>query len=310
MPVSVTIKIMENRNSICTWSLEGYDFKSDDELIDFCAKNGFAHLDVSLDIYDRYFDWWHADEEECKAYATNVQARAAAKGVYFTQTHLPYDLTFVYRLDNVPTEKRLSNAYFKDPLFLQMHEKATRFSSYLGAKFAVVHPLCLPYQEENYEIEKQINIQYFTRLNEVAKAYKVKLALENIFDWKEGCIRTIYPSKATGLKDYVDSLNSENIVVCIDTGHSHVAHESVGDAIRILGDKVQVLHMHDNDAKLDQHIFLGMGTIDWAACREALRAIGYSGTYSLEIKPFPYYVSCEHYTKFLRDMLLPFYGEQ
>ncbi len=310
MPVPYKHQIMKNRNGMCTWSLECYNFKTDKELIDFCAENGFAHLDVSLDIYDRYFNWWHGSVEECKAYGEKIRAYGESKGVYFTQTHLPYDLSFVYRLDSVPQEKRLPNAHFKDSIFLEMHKKATLFSSFLGAKFAVVHPLCLPYQEENYEIEKQINMEYFTKLNEVASSCGVKLALENIFDWKEGKIRLIYPSHAAGLKDYIDSLASDNIVACIDTGHCHIAKESVADMVKLLGNKVQALHLHDNDGNTDQHIFPGMGTIAWKDFADALHAVGYRGAFSLEIKPYTYYASCKHYTKFLTDTLLPFYGEQ
>ncbi len=300
---------MSNRNSICTWSLEAYDFKSDRQLIDFCADHGFAHLDVSLDIYDRYFNWYQASDDECREYARKIRAYGEEKGVFFTQTHLPYDLSFVYRLENTPKEEQLPCAHFKDPRFLDMHKKAARFSSYLGTKFCVAHPLCLHYTEEDYETEKQINMEYFKDLNDTAVKCGVKLALENIYDWKEGKIRLIYPSKALGLKDYIDSLDSDNVVACIDTGHAHIAGESLVDVVKVLGDRVQALHLHDNDTKTDQHIFPGMGTIDWQSFKKALKDIGYMGQFNLEIKPYPLYVNNRNYTSFLTEILTKLYDE-
>ena len=51
----------------------------------------------------------------------------------------------------------------------------------------------------------------------------------------------------------------------------------------MLGDRIAVLHLNDNDTLTDQHKIPMTCTIDWKDTFAALRQIGYSGIYSMEL---------------------------
>ena len=52
--------------------------------------------------------------------------------------------------------------------------------------------------------------------------------------------------------------------------------------MRLLGDRLKVLHVHDNDGKNDQHRAPFTGTIDWEDFTSALAETGFRGVMSLE----------------------------
>ena len=79
---------------------------------------------------------------------------------------------------------------------------------------------------------------------------------------------------------------SDCFKVCMDTGHVHKAtrfgNPSVGDAIRLLGNNIVCLHLHDNDKWKDSHQIPFSMNIDFTAVTRALKEIGYSGWVTLE----------------------------
>jgi len=86
---------------------------------------------------------------------------------------------------------------------------------------------------------------------------------------------------------FVDALGKDNLKVCLDTGHANVCGTDIGEAIRMLGDRLAVFHIHDNDGKNDQHRLPGTGTANFGSMGEALAEIGFSGVLSSEARIGP-----------------------
>jgi len=87
----------------------------------------------------------------------------------------------------------------------------------------------------------------------------------------------------------VDTLNNmcgENLfVACLDIGHAMLT--GGGDPARmidVLGSRLELLHIHDNDGKRDRHYIPFSGIINWGSVSKALVRNGYKGVLSLEIK--------------------------
>lgn len=68
----------------------------------------------------------------------------------------------------------------------------------------------------------------------------------------------------------VRDIASPNVRMCLDTGHAHITSDVV-EALRAAGDVISYLHIHDNDASVDDHRVPGMGTIDWTGFASLLR---------------------------------------
>ena len=73
-----------------------------------------------------------------------------------------------------------------------------------------------------------------------------------------------------------------NVGVCLDLGHAHIT-VGTADAIRALGDRIATVHVHDNHAMKDEHMWPGSGTIDWPSTAKALQALATPPATVLEI---------------------------
>ncbi len=80
--------------------------------------------------------------------------------------------------------------------------------------------------------------------------------------------------------DYIAAVDSPNIGVLLDTYHMNIEEVSIGDAIRLAGDKLTSFHTGENNRSAP-----GRGHLDWPEIFGALRDIGYRGRIISE--PFP-----------------------
>ncbi len=80
-------------------------------------------------------------------------------------------------------------------------------------------------------------------------------------------------SSAQRLRYFLETTHL-NLNVCFDLGHAHM-NEGVEAAYKLLAPRIRSTHVHDNDGKLDLHLFPGVdpgGTIDWQAAMGHLRS--------------------------------------
>ena len=69
----------------------------------------------------------------------------------------------------------------------------------------------------------------------------------------------------------------------LDFGHTNFGLDKHEVFCRELGEHIQHVHFSDNRSKADDHIPLGVGTIDWKNAVDSLKTTGYDGTISLEV---------------------------
>jgi sugar phosphate isomerase/epimerase len=78
-----------------------------------------------------------------------------------------------------------------------------------------------------------------------------------------------------------------NVRFQLDVGHAN--NRPQGQAPRLpalldaFGDRIAHVHVHDNKGRYDEHLPLGVGTVDWPDAARRLRATGYDGTLTLEV---------------------------
>ena len=71
---------------------------------------------------------------------------------------------------------------------------------------------------------------------------------------------------------YVSQIDSKNIGVLLDTYHMNIEEDNIGDAIRLVGDKLTSFHTGDNNRRAP-----GRGHINWDEVFKALSDINYKG---------------------------------
>lgn len=82
----------------------------------------------------------------------------------------------------------------------------------------------------------------------------------------EGCLI----NTAQEALDYIEEVNSKNIGVLLDTYHMNIEEASIGDAIRLVGNKLTSFHTGENNRTAP-----GRGHLDWDEIFSALKEIGY-----------------------------------
>ena len=82
----------------------------------------------------------------------------------------------------------------------------------------------------------------------------------------EGCLI----NTAQEALDYTEEVGSKNIGVLLDTYHMNIEETSIGDAIRLVGDKLTSFHTGENNRTAP-----GRGHLDWDEIFSALKEIDY-----------------------------------
>ena len=83
--------------------------------------------------------------------------------------------------------------------------------------------------------------------------------------------------------DYVlGNIKSANIAVCFDVGHCHMCFEN-GFDFSLYQNRIAVIHLHDNDGLVDQHLLPFDGTVDWKETINGLKRANYQGDVVLEL---------------------------
>lgn len=236
---------------------------------------GYDALDMSLFAMSRDPNCVYAGESY-REHAEQLRKWADEIGMPFNQSHVPF--TFNWKNANEFEER-----------FMPLNIKGIEISGILGVKTAVVHPYhytqFMGHEEEIFEI----NMDFYKRLLPYAKEYDVKIAIENM--WQvEPKRKYIYASacgKAEELCRYIDTLDDEHFVACLDLGHCGLVGEEAQDAIRILGhDRLKALHVHDNNYREDSHTVPGLSLMNWDEITKALADIDYDGEFTLEADAF------------------------
>ena len=110
-------------------------------------------------------------------------------------------------------------------------------------------------------------------LGAFARPLGVRLLVENLL------------SEATTPEHLVTILEMghlNNVGVCLDLGHAHIT-VGTAEAVTTLGKRIASVHVHDNHAVKDEHLWPGDGTIAWPPTVEALKALATQPATVLEI---------------------------
>lgn len=197
-------------------------------------------------------------------------------GVPIIQTHAPFSFK--------GWEDRQNFEEFIYPTIV----RSIQVSAAMGAECVVVHPLHYWRYDGNQQEIFEKNMRFYRSLIPVCEECGIKIGIENMFQRDK--LRGNYIIRDTCSDPlefcrYIDTLDSAYIVACLDVGHVGLpsGNNEAWDFIKILGhDRLQALHIHDNDYTNDQHLIPYAGTIDWYKVTRALGQIDYSGDFTFE----------------------------
>lgn len=214
---------------------------------------------------------------------------------YVERKYVPVDhplsgrgyLAFARKLKNIGLDNGIvcnqSHAPFPShcPEIRSMYKRAIECTAEAGGKICVIHP--------DTELDIEGNAEMYLELLPFAKECGVKIAAENMFGWTVDSVAI--PSSCGTPELFMEQLNAiddEYFVACLDIGHAEMVGEEVTAELMIktLGNKLQALHIHDNDKKLDLHQIPFSMEIDFEKMIKALKEINYCGYLTLEANTY------------------------
>jgi sugar phosphate isomerase/epimerase len=150
-------------------------------------------------------------------------------------------------------------------------ERCARMFSALGARVMNIHPcyFCPPGMKNNLVA---FNIEALKPIVEMAASHDLTVVLEN------------YKAPFDRVSTFKKVLTAvPGLKLHLDFGHANFGLDHHGDFCNELGKDIRHVHFSDNRSRSDDHMPLGVGTVDWRNAVNSLTAIGYDGTITLEI---------------------------
>ena len=122
------------------------------------------------------------------------------------------------------------------------------------------------------------NVKVLKRLAEHIEGRSINICLENLT--APGLC-----SNADEILSIIDKVGSNNLGICLDTGHLNLCeNRDQAKFIKTAGKYLKALHIADNDRSTDQHLMpFGKGNVDFFSIVRSLKDIGYDGLFNYEI---------------------------
>lgn len=189
-------------------------------------------------------------------------------GLVCNQTHAPYGLKETDELNE-------SNYHFLELV------RSIEVTSIVGAPLVVIHPMKPASFDDVYES----NIRMFKALLPYCEKFGVKLALETCH-LKYRIDGKVVPfiDCAKTYCEIITALGNENIVACIDLGHTAggVNHLPEVFVSEMQPGILQGLHVQDCDYMHDNHTTPFFQYLNWTEIMKALSDIDYTGDFTYE----------------------------
>ena len=257
-------------------------------------RAGFSCADFSLNGYllnqniyqSKINSFFDRSVEELEDYFTPHKNGARAAGITIHQMHMPYP-------NYVPGGSRELNDY----LWNVVAPKSLEVCAFFGCPYLVIHGFKLAYFLGSEEQEWEQTERFLDFLAPMARERGITLCVENLYDNLGGHLVEGPCCHAGKAAERIDRMNekyqAQVLGFCFDTGHANLAGLDFEEFLTTLGNRLKVLHIHDNDGISDLHQIPFTFTktrenrpcTDWDGFVKGLKNIGFQGVLSFETAP-------------------------
>ena len=242
------------------YTAEGRKF-STTAMVDFVADCGFEGIDVSFDLFTDLGNPL-CTEGDIYSVLYSLGNRAQMRGLTLPSCHLPF---YMPNPDDTHAMKPYTRSL----------TEGIKAAAYLKIPTAVIHPIVRHSSLCNYIKWREENLAYLSPLRDLAGRVGVTLAIENMTGtpYPSAPRELVFGSRAKDVRLLADRLDCG---ICWDFGHANLTGLCQSAELHTVGNRLRMLHIHDNDGKTDTHLNPSCGQVDWADAAEGLRAIGFS----------------------------------
>ena len=261
------------------------------EGFEMMKRVGFSCCDFSLNSYlsnaSLYSldinDFFHQSVGELENFFALHKEAAQIAGIQINQMHMPYP-------SYIPNATAEINNYL-------MHTVATKsmeICAFFGCPYIVVHDFKLARNLGSEATEWEQTEKFLESLAPLAKELNITICIENIYTnignhiIEDPCCDV---RKAVVCIDQMnEKYGAEVLGFCFDTGHANLIGIDFENFITTLGNRLKVLHIHENDGIRDLHQIPftcsrtngNTSSTDWDGFIRGLRKIQYDKVLSFE----------------------------
>jgi len=222
--------------------------------------------------------------DELEVFFAPIKEAAHMAGIRVHQMHMPF-----------PCYVPGANQKVNDYLLHFVAPKSMYICKFFECPYIVVHGFKLVRELGSEEAEWGKTEDFLKNLAPVAKKLGITICMENLFSSEAGHLVEGPCCNAEKAAERIDRINEEYgeevLGFCLDTGHANVTGIDLEDFIVTLGNRLKVLHIHDNDGVRDLHQipFTAVGgrgntsSVDWDGFIHGLRKIQFDQVLSFEI---------------------------
>lgn len=270
-----------------------YD-ENPEEGFELLKEVGFSCIDFSLnkylsnlDIYSKDINsFFNTSIQGLKQYFTPHKNAAKKFGILINQMHMPYP---VY----IPYGQKKINSY----LWEQVAVKSIQLCEFFECPYIVVHGAKLAYYLGTEEREWECTKKFLEFLAPMAKEMGITMCIENLYENIGGHLVEGPCCNVKKAIERIDTINdkyhAQVVGFCFDTGHASLTGLDFEEFITELGERLKVLHIHDNDGVRDLHQIPftfsrtreNHSITDWNGFIKGLKNIKFDKTLSFETAP-------------------------
>lgn len=257
-------------------------------------RTGFSCTDFSLNSYllntniyqFEINDFFDKSIQELEKFFTPHKRGAEAAGININQMHMPYPIY-------VPKAKKDLNDY----LLNEVAVKSMQLCAFLECKNIVIHGFKLAHFLGSEDAEWEQTENFLDFLAPMAKEMGITVCIENLYDAVGGHLIEGPCCDARKAVERIDRMNekynAEVLGFCFDTGHANLVGIDFESFLTMLGDRLKVLHIHDNDGVSDLHQIPftfaktreNKSSTDWDGFIRGLKNIHFDKVLSFETAP-------------------------
>ncbi len=258
------------------------------------AKAGFACADFSLNSYlanssiyqGELNHFFSRTVQELEKFFLPHKKGADEAGVIIHQMHMPYPMY-------VPGGSVEVNDY----LWNHVAPKSMELCHFFGCPYMVIHGFKLVNYLGSEEKEWEETEKFIHSIAPMAKEMGITICIENLYGRLGGHLMEGPCCDGKKAAERIDRINEKYhapvLGFCFDTGHANLVGIDFERFISNLGQRLKVLHIHDNDGIADLHQIPftfsrsrgNKTSTDWEGFIRGLGKIGFDKVLNFETAP-------------------------
>jgi sugar phosphate isomerase/epimerase len=199
-----------------------------------------------------------------------LHALSKARVELLLELKASYDLRYALHAPFADVNIAAYDDFIREAVLKRL-EASIRWASALEVEVMVYHPGSISVLEHRYPGKAwELNLEAVLRLQKYAHEHGVSAMIENVPDPFPFIMKSV-----ENFDRFYDEVDID-VRMVLDIAHANIRGETE-EFLRRFHDKIGHIHVSDNKGRVDEHLRLGEGSIDWEVVMTKVKDSGFQG---------------------------------